>query len=162
MARKAPFAWRFGIASLSLLSAIAVYCFARLYPPALLESFQATNPKLASLTVLFGSAPSFFYTIALGLLLCVCASTLNKARVHCMAWIGLALCLELTQLPGIAVTLSNWLAAILPEFFLKFIDPYWTRGTFDRLDLVATLLGGIVALALLTCLPREGSDACDQ
>jgi len=161
MARNAPLTWRFGIASLSLLSAIAVYCFARLYPPALLEIFQATNPMLASLTVLFGSAPSFFYTLALGLLVGDCASTLIKARIHCMVWIGLALCLELTQHPIVTGILSSWLTAVLPELFWDFVGPYWTRGTFDRLDLIATLIGGIIALALLTSLPTEVNDVRD-
>jgi hypothetical protein len=162
MSRNAPLAWRFGIASLSLLSAIAVYCFARLYPPALLETFQATNPKLASLTVLFGSAPSFLYTLALGLLVCACATTLNKVRIHCVVWIGLALYLELTQAPIIAGTLPSWLAVVLSELFWDFVGSYWPRGAFDPLDLVATLLGGIIALALLSSLPREGNDAREQ
>ena len=162
MVRNALLNWRVGIACLSLLSAIAVYCFARLYPPTPLEIFQATNPILASQTVLIGSAPSFFYTLALGLLMSACAPTLNKARLHCLVWIGLALCLELTQAPIIAGTLSTWLTALLPEFFRGFIGPYWTRGAFDPLDLIATLIGGIIALALLTSLPREGNDARDQ
>ena len=48
MVRSTSLAGRFGIASLSLLIAIAVYCFARFYPPNFLEPFQATNLILVS------------------------------------------------------------------------------------------------------------------
>ena len=41
-------AGRPGIASLTLLLAIAVYCFARFYHHDLLEPFQATTPILVS------------------------------------------------------------------------------------------------------------------
>jgi hypothetical protein len=87
MAKNASLAWKFGIGSLSLLAEVAVYSFARFYPPELLESFQATNSILVAQTELFGSAPSFFYTLALGLFIGACASTLTNARVHCLVWI---------------------------------------------------------------------------
>jgi len=159
MTKNALLACRFGIASLSLLVAIAVYSFARFHPPELLESFQATNPTLAAQTGFFGSAPSFFYTLALGLLIGACASTLTNARVHCLAWLGLVLCLELLQYPIVAGHLSTWLAAVLSESSWELIGPYWARGTFDWLDLIATLVGGVIAIALLTYLPREIHDA---
>ena len=135
--------------------AIAVYSFARIHPPELLESFQATNPILAAQTWIFGSAPSFFYTLALGLFIGSCASTVTDARVHCLAWIGLAICLELAQHPIVAVHLSTWLAAMLPESSWELIGPYWTRGIFDPLDIIASLIGGSIALVLLTHLSRR-------
>lgn len=158
MAKNASLTWRLGIASLSLLAAITVYRFARLYPPELLESFQATNPLLASQTVIFGSAPSFFYTLALGLVIGVCASTLTNARVHCLAWIGLALCLEISQHSVVAEPLSSWLSVSLTDSIWSLIGPYWTRGAFDLPDLIATLAGGLIALAMLTQMPTENSD----
>lgn len=78
-----------------------------------------------------------------------------------MVWIGLALCLELTQYSIIAGTLSSWLAAVLPELFWEFFGPYWIRGAFDSLDLIATLIGGTIALVLITSLSGEGNDARD-
>ena len=161
MTRNAPLIWRLCIASLSLLAAVAVYSFARIYPPEILTPIQTVNTELAAQTAAFGSAPSFFYTLALGLFIGACASTLTNARVHCLVWIGLAICLELTQHPIVAENLSTWLAAILSESSWELIGTYWARGVFDQLDLVATLIGGFVALALLSYSPREINDAHD-
>ena len=72
--RKA-FTWRVWLICLSMAAAIAVYCFARFNPPVLLETFQATYPALASQTHLFGSAPSFLYTLSIALLVGACATT---------------------------------------------------------------------------------------
>ena len=161
MTRNKPLIFKLGVASLSLLAAVLVYSFTRIYPPELLVSIQATHPGLAAQTGIFGSAPSFFYTLALGLFIGACASTLTNARVHCLVWIGLAICLELTQHPIVSEYFSTWLAPILSESSWELIGSYWTRGAFDQLDLVATLIGGIIALALLTYLPREINDTHD-
>ena len=136
-----------------------MYSFTRIYPPELLVSIQATHPGLAAQTGLFGSAPSFFYTLALGLFIGASASTLTNARIHCLVWIGLAMCLELTQPPIVAEHLSTWLAAILPESTWGLIGPYWMRGVFDPIDLIATLFGGLIALFLITRLPMEDNNA---
>ena len=60
--------WRLGIAAVSLSAAVAVYCLARYYPPVLLEPLQATQSTLAARPDLFGSLPSLFYILAMGLL----------------------------------------------------------------------------------------------
>lgn len=146
---------RLGIASLSLLIAVAVYWFARFYPPELFASFQATNSILAAQTGLFGNAPSFFYSLAIALLIGACATTLTDARWHCLLWIALALLLELSQHPAIAEPLSGWLAAVLPGTSWEIVQPYWSRGVFDYLDLLATLAGGLIALVLLTQFSSE-------
>ncbi len=70
-------------------------------------------------------------------------------------WIGLAACLELTQAPFIASRLADWLGPILPASPWDMIGPYWQRGVFDPLDLLATLAGGAVAILLLSCFPTE-------
>ena len=150
--------WRAGIACLGMLAAISVYCLARLNPPALLEPFQATYPTLAAQTFLFGSAPSFFYTLSIGLLIGACASSLSGARLHCAVWIGMAVCLELTQHPAVAQPFVALLAEALPESIWELVGPYWIRGAFDQLDLIATVLGGSIALAVLTYLPMERND----
>ncbi len=162
MTRNSPLTWRLGIASLSLLVAIAVYCFARLYPPLLLESIKATSPILAAQTGLFGSAPSLFYTLSIGLLVGACAPTLRGARLHCLLWITLALFLELLQLPALSGPLSTWLAGILPETSWEIVRPYWTRGVFDRLDMFATLMGGLIALFLLSRISGSRQDVSDR
>jgi len=76
--------WKFGIAFLALLAAISVYCFTRITPLELLAPFQATHIILAAQTGLFGSAPSFFYTLSVGMLVGIGASTLTGARMHCL------------------------------------------------------------------------------
>jgi len=159
--RNKPLIFKLSVASLSLFAAVLVYSFTRIYPPEILASIQATHPGLAAQTGIFGSAPSFFYTLALGLFIGASASTLTNARVHCLVWIGLAICLELTQHPIFSEHLSTWLAAILSESSWELIGPYWTRGAFDQLDLIATLIGGFIALALLSYLPKEVNDAHD-
>jgi len=147
--------WRLGVAGLALLMALAVYIFARLYPPALLEPFQMTSALLANHPGLFGSAPSLFYTLSIGLLIAACASSPAGARAHCLVWVGLVLCLEVAQVSVIAGPVSTWFAKILPAAAWKLIVPYWTRGVFDWFDLLAALAGGAIALLLLTRLPME-------
>jgi hypothetical protein len=142
-----------------LFAAVLVYSFTRIYPPELLVSIQATHPGLAAQTEIFGNAPSFFYTLALGLFIGACASTVTSARVHCLAWVGLALCLELSQYPSIAKPISTCLFNISSESIWGFVGPYWSRGAFDPLDLLATLIGGSIALILLGHLPKENTDA---
>jgi hypothetical protein len=146
---------KFGIASLALFLAIAVYCFARIYPPELLASFQATHPKFAAQTGLFGSAPSFFYTLAIGMLVGASALALSDVRRHCLVWIAVACCLELSQHSFVAEPLASWLAGSLSESTWELIGPYWGRGVFDPLDLLASVLGGSIALLMLTYLSKE-------
>ena len=159
MTGSTPLFLRFGIVAFSLMAAIAVYLFARINPPEILASPQLTDPDLARHVAIFGSAPSLFYTLALGLLIGVCAPTIASARLHCLAWTGLALCMELSQYPGIAKSVSNWLYNISSESIWEFVGPYWSFGVFDPLDLLATLLGGSIALILLGHLPKETTDA---
>ena len=154
--------WKLGIASLALLAAIAVYCFARIYPPELLASFQTTHILLAAQTGLFGSAPSFFYTLSVGILVGAGASTLTGARMHCLLWIAVALCLELSQHPIVSEPLITWLADSLSESIWELVGPYWTRGAFDQLDLLASVVGGSIALAILTYLQTGHNNENNQ
>jgi hypothetical protein len=150
MTKNTSLAWSLGIACLSLLTSIAVYSFARFQPPAPIEPFKATHSMLAAQTVVFGSVPSFFYTLALGLFTGVCALSLTQARLYCLLWVGLALCLEISQHVVFAEFISNWIMTDFPDSAQALIGPYWARGVFDPLDLLATLMGGGVALYLLT------------
>ena len=141
--------WRLGIAAFSLFAAVAVYCLARYYPPALLEPLQATQSILLGWPDIFGSLPSLFYILAMGLLVGSCATTPAGSALHCSLWIGVGIALEFTQHPLIAVPLSNWLPSILGDSLWKSTGPYWLRGTFDPADLLATVVGGAIALAIL-------------
>jgi hypothetical protein len=143
------------------MAAISVYLFVRPYPPAIQAPFQSTDPGLAKNILTFGSAPSFFYTLAFGQFIRVCVSSSNSARVHCLAWIGLALCMESSQYPIISESISTWLYSFLSEPIWEFVGPYWPRGVLDPLDLLATLTGGTIALYLLTHLPLDKGNAQD-
>ncbi|MDH3536765.1 MAG: hypothetical protein OER87_13560 [Gammaproteobacteria bacterium] len=153
---------RLGVAGLAFCAAFSVYLFARIYPPEILTPFSATGNIHASYTGIFGIAPSFFYTLSIGLLVGACASTLSTARLHCLSWISLALLLELSQYPALAEPLSTWLAAVLPASGWEIVRPYWIRGVFDPLDMLATLMGGMIALVLLTHLPKEKNNVPDS
>jgi hypothetical protein len=153
--------WRLGIAALSFAAALAVYFLARLYPPALLEPFQATQSTLAAQAGLFGSMPSLFFTLGMGLLIGTCTTTQTDARLYCLLWVVLSLILELTQHPIVAVPLSGWLSATLPASAWEIIGPYWIRGFFDLNDLLATLVGGFVALLLLNKTRADGGGKGD-
>ncbi len=161
MIRNTTLTWKLGAASLAFLAAIAVYCFTRLNPPGLLESFQFTNALIGTQPGLFGSAPSLFYTLSLGLLIGACASGQTSGQLNCLVWIGLSLCLEISQASIIAEPFSNWLVNILPDSIWGLVGPYWTQGVFDQVDLLATAVGGAIALAMLTCLTTEKKDEAD-
>ena len=158
MTRNTPLTLRLGVASISLLVAVAVYFLSRIYPLEILVPFQSADISLAAHTKIFGSALSFFYTLALGLLIGACASSLSKAKAHCLLWIGLALCLELSQHPAVAQPVSSWLSMILSESIWGLFGPYWSRGVFDLVDLLAIVVGGSIALVLITYLPTENND----
>jgi hypothetical protein len=150
--------WRLAVAGTALLAAVAVYCLMRVYPPELLTPFQLSIPALIGQAGLFGSAPSFLYIFAIGLIVGSCASTPASARTHCLIWLGLALLLELSQHPVIAEPLVAWLADTLFVSVWAIIGPYWMRGVFDSLDMVATVAGGLAALTILTSLSTEHYD----
>lgn len=155
MFKEIPLYWRIIIAGVSLLSALAVYVFARAFSPELLTPWHAFSTGVAAYTGVFGSAPSFFYTLALGLLIAACASSRPSARIHCLAWTLLALLLELSQARIIAEPVIAWLSGSLPRNIWTIAEPYWVNGVFDPLDLFATVAGGALALALLIFLPSE-------
>ena len=147
------------IASLSLLLAVSVYNFARPIPPVLFDSFHTATPVLASHIGLFGSAPSFLYTLAVGLILGLVARSRPEAGIHCLSWTGLAVCMEILQHPVCSGALTPWLMAEFPASVWSVIEPYWNHGTFDPLDLLATVAGGGIALILLRFLLAENIDA---
>jgi hypothetical protein len=150
--------WSLAIAGMALLAATAIYCLARISPPELLTPFQSTIPILAGQAGLFGSAPSFFYTFAIGLLVGTCAPTLASAKAHCLIWVSLALLLEISQHPIVAEPLIARLEDTLFISAWRVIGPYWIRGVFDPMDMIATVVGGLTALTILTYLSTEHYD----
>lgn len=152
---------RLFVACFSLSAAISVYFFARINPPDILIPFASTNISLASYTNIFGSAPSFLYTLACGLVIGACASSQPNASFHCVAWVVLCLLLEISQFHLISARLATWLSGIMPEPVWSLIGPYWFRGVFDPIDLLATIAGGLLTLMLVMHLPSEIRHASD-
>jgi len=131
-------AWPPVLAGLCLSLAIAVYCLARSHPPEFFSPFLATRSELVALTGIFGSAPSFLYTLALGLLIGFCAPR-SSAKFHCLAWTGLGM--------------------LLPASSQQLVGSYWMRGVFDPADLLATLVGGLLATILIAHTRVESGNA---
>lgn len=138
-----------GIAGLSLLAASAIYIFTRASPPALLSPFTLFDGDYVSRSGVFGSAPSFLYTLAICLVIGAIAASYATARNLCLVWVVLALLLELSQAQAFAVLIVDWLTEYLPANLLAMVESYWARGTLDPLDLLATLLGGSAALVYI-------------
>jgi hypothetical protein len=67
--------------------------------------------------------------------------------------------LELTQIPVLSKALMTSLPGMLPEQAWQLVGPYWQRGIFDPVDLLATLFGGLIALSLVTRLPTDKNHA---
>ena len=152
-------AWLLILASFCLSLAIAVYCLARSHPPEIFSPFLATRSELVALTALFGSAPSFFYTLALGLLIGCCATARPAAIFHCLAWTGICLLLEVSQIANVSTGLMSRLGEWLPASSLQLVSPYWARGVFDPADLLATLCGGLLAALLIAHITAGGGNA---
>lgn len=147
--------WKISIAGLALAAAVGVYILVRLDPPGPLAPFQVTSSLLGLQPGVFGSAPALLYTLAIGLFIGVLSSTPSSGQLHCMIWVAVALCLEISQVSFVATPLATWLSAVFPDAAWELIEPYWTRGVFDPYDLLATILGGAIAMFILTRLPGE-------
>ena len=139
----------FVISGICLALALAVYCLTRSHPPALIPDYLLARDALVTVDGISGSAPSFLYTLAIALALGASATSARAAGLHCLAWTGLCLLLEISQLPAIGAIILSGPGEMLTDSGLRIISPYWTRGTFDPGDLLATLLAGLLALALL-------------
>ena len=156
---KDPLPWRLAIAALSLLMAVAVYCFVRDEAPEILPSVQLIDAGGAIHAALFGSAPSFFYTLALVLILGCFAGSRSGLLIHCLSWMVLAVLLELSQISMLSRPLSAWLAESTPAGVHSMLGAYWSRGVFDPLDLLAILVGGGAAgFVLLAGSPPRKRD----
>jgi len=147
------------MAIICLSLGIAVYCLARSQPPAFLAPMLATRSELVALTGIFGSAPSLLYTLALGLIIGCCAAPRPSAKFHCLAWTGLCVLLEISQHSYLSARVLSGLGDLLADSSLQLVSPYWSRGTYDPVDLLATLAGGLLATALIVRATKEKANA---
>jgi hypothetical protein len=136
-------------AGLAMALALAVYCLGRGQPPLLLEPFHLSLSGATAWQGSLGSAPSLLYTLSLALILGALASTRAAATRHVLLWTVLAMALEYCQHPLLAQSVGGWLQQCLPDAAWQVTRAYWQRGTFDSLDLLATLSGGLLGLLML-------------
>ena len=148
LARSAALCWGLVVALASLAAAVAVYDLARAFPPKFLDALQVFDSVLRLPGWLSGSAPSFFFSLALALMIGLAAAPRSAGR-HCLAWIAIALALEIAQLPALATKVGEWLAATLPSPLWRSTAAYWAAGTFDISDLWAAAAGGALALLII-------------
>jgi len=139
----------------ALACAVAVYCLVRSQPPAILEPLHHGVIPALALQGIFGSAPSLLYTLAMALVLGTVAGTRRAATAHVLQWTALAMVFELLQHPAFARPVAAWLVANLPDSAWGVTRDYWLRGIFDYVDLLATLLGGMLGLLLLESFGRS-------
>ena len=154
--------WLMGIGAAVLLVGVAFYLVARSPDQVyfLPDDLSLTQTWGRHLGVWTGSLPSFVHGLALVL---ITSSVVGCRRFRCVlavsiGWLAVDLFLEFAQHP----MLGAWLAAHTPEWFsffpvLENTKPYFMSGTFDHLDLAATLLGVVLAvvIATLNCYNTE-------
>lgn len=135
-----------------LLAGIVIYVVARqpgvVFVPAPLNLSHFFSPVLIRLS---GPLPAFFHVVALSLLT---ASIVRPGQrgiiVICLGWTSIHMVFELGQWEGIAV----WLATGLPVglgngWWFEPIDNYVSHGTFDTYDLLAMVLGAVIAYTIM-------------
>ena len=146
--------WKLFAASIAMLIALGTYLFARVYPPAILAPLSATNISPVDALAFWDWAPSFLYSFSLCLLIGCVVQTSKLATQHCVIWILLTLILEISQYPSLATQIVKSFENIVPETGWIVLAPYWVNGTFDPLDILATVAGGGLSLTIIIFLQR--------
>lgn len=139
----------------------AIY-YAALRPAAtaagLASSDAAGAPVLA--TVL-GALPTFLHVSAFALLTGAVAACGARGRAWlCASWVGIDALFEIGQHvaigPTLAAQLGQWCGALSA---CTRTGRFFAQGTFDTADLVAGILGGLAAYALLRDVRRAPGSA---
>lgn len=131
---------------------VALYALARETPAWFLPTGLHANLLPAALSRLAGSIPTFAHTAALSLLTAsIIGSSPGRAVAACAAWTMTNLLFELGQHASVRV----WLVARLPRWFdhtwlLDQTRSYFLNGSFDYQDIFAAVLGGAVALLVIS------------
>lgn len=101
--------------------------------------------------------PTFLHVMAFGLITSgFLASERRGAFAACMAWLLVNVVFELGQHGAINSVISGW----LPSWFanvpvLEVTAEYFSRGTFDWLDLLSMGLGALLAYRLCLILQKK-------
>jgi hypothetical protein len=119
----------------------------------------ADNPSLlnlASLKLIGGIIPSFLHVFAFSLILGGLLACSKKGYlIICGTWLSINLLFELGQRHALAAS------AVIPSWFanipvLENMQNYFLKGTFDFLDLLASLVGAVVAYFFLIFTSKRG------
>jgi hypothetical protein len=143
------------LAILAMVAGLLVYAIDRPVPQTyLLPSVLAYSDSPRNI---FGAAgaslPSFLHVFAFSLLTAavVTLRTARAAAIVAGAWCGTDLLFEFGQHPALApvidASLPSWFASVP---MLENVGPYLLRGSFDPVDLAATLAGAALAFLTIT------------
>lgn len=140
-----------GIAALAL--GVALYIFDR--PSSLTylvpDLFSQYEGKPVMFGVIGNHLPTFFHAFAFCLLTAgVLGSKIRGAFFICLFWCLIDGTFEIAQHPDIA----NKIITFIPDWFnnipvLENTADYFLHGRFDQLDLVAILMGSVMAFGLI-------------
>ena len=122
--------------------------------PSTISLFQVTP---AVFGVIGGSLPAFAHVFAFSLLTAAVLGGAKKARITaCLGWCAVDAAFEVGQHPQVA----NWLSGQLEGFehllVLAQTTRYFHYGTFDPWDLLAIVLGALVAYRVVEQTQSRG------
>jgi len=156
-------AFEVAVAVLALSLGTLVYLTIRAPGEGFLIPYGASTPLLSTgspwLGALAGAFPTFAHTLAFALLTAALVLPGPRgAAVACGLWLGLEALLEAGQAAPVAARIVG----LIPPWFarvpvLDHAGAYFTRGTFDPLDLAAAVLGAAAAYLILRRIPGEGT-----
>ncbi len=142
--------WSFVLGLTCLFLGILFYYCAR---PSTVAQFVPTGTDLSRLLphrlrVLLGPVPTFIHVTAFSLMTSsVLGRTRNLRLGICASWVAVEILFECAQHP----TFSSWLFMHCPLLFsLPDFRAYVLTGTFDWIDIMAAILGGVFTAMLLT------------
>lgn len=144
----------FACGCLALAVGILVYVIAR---PAgtipYLPHFGHFAPLPVPMSAAVGSLPTFSHAVAFSLLLAALLGTSRRRQLFaCAAWTSIELLFEVAQHPVARGWLFNRADSLIR--MSPAIERYLQGSTFDVEDLLAAVLGGILAAALVVASRR--------
>jgi hypothetical protein len=139
------------LAAILLAAGILVYVFERGGTVYLLSSWTSAPPPTKYLGRLGNHLPTFLHTLAFILITAAILRPWPRLLLPtCATWLGIECLFELGQM----APFDGHIAALLPAWFkgvpvLEIASDYFTRGTYDALDIVSITLGATVAYPLV-------------
>jgi hypothetical protein len=99
---------------------------------------------------LFGALPTLLHVVALSLFTAVVISPGRRGTLLvCSGWVAVNVAFEVGQMPINASAAAYWLDAHCSGIACRHSAQFFLQGTFDVLDVLAALLGGLIAWCCL-------------